>query len=209
MITIAKIKRSDFHVTIELDNGDTLKIPHQAANPYKLEAGRIIDINEYSQLKTEAQRYGCKRKALDYLAIRARSAFEMERYLMRKGFPHDIIREILNGIAEAGYINDDDYARRYIKSRMGKKLIGKHLLASELRKKGISKNIISQALRETAPSDHDIEEIYEVAMKKYQVLKLKTNGLAKLASFLQRRGFGSEIIAAVIERIIQSERQTD
>jgi regulatory protein len=206
MITIIKIKILDFHVTAELENGETLDIPHRAANLYKLVSGRSIDSTEYAQLKAESQRFRCKKKALDYLAIRARSVFEMERYLTRKGFSHDIIREIMNDVVESGYVDDYDYAKQFIRSKLNRKLVGKHLLASELQKKGVSRDIIKQALKDTASNNNNIDEIYEIAVKKYQVLKLKKNGLAKLAYFLQHRGFESEIVHTVIARIIQNER---
>ena len=205
MITIDKIKLSDIHLSLELDNGETLDIPNQVADLYMLESGRRIDTTEYAQLKEESQRFRCNKKALDYLAVRNRSANEMERYLYKKGFAHNLIREVVNSLGEAGYIDDYDYATRFINNKLNRKLTGKHLLARELQKKGIARAIIKQALKESESRLNNIDEIYETAIKKYNTLKLKKNGLSKLAYFLQRRGFDAEVVNVIITRITHNE----
>ena len=205
MITIDKIKLSDNHISLELDNGETLDILNQVADLYMLESGRRIDTTEYAQLKEESQRFRCNKKALDYLAVRNRSANEMERYLYKKGFAHNLIREVVNSLGEAGYIDDYDYATRFINNKLNKKLIGKHLLARELQKKGIARTIIKQVLKESEFRLNNIDEIYETAVKKYNTLKLKKNGLSKLAYFLQRRGFDAEVVNVIITRITHNK----
>jgi len=207
MGTITKIKMSDDQVTVELDNGESLYMPYQISNLYKLDSGRSIDPTEYRQLKEESQRFQCKRRALDYLAIRIRSAAEMERYLQKKGYAHDTIQDVVRGLIDAGYLDDYDFAARFIDSRLNKKLVGKHLLASELQKRGISRTIIKAAIKESESRHTDIDTIFETARKKYAALKLKKNALTKLAYFLQRRGFDAEIVHTVIERIRSRERE--
>jgi regulatory protein len=201
VITISNIKIFTDHLSVELDNGEKLALPHQAGEMYRLVTGKIIDFTEYAQLKEESQRYQCKIKALNYLAVRMRSASEMERYLYKKGFAHDAVREVLHGLNESGYIDDSEYALHFINSKLNKKLVGKHLLASELQKKGISRAVIKQALKESEHRYSNIDEIYETALKKYDMLKNKKNGILKLAFFLQRRGFESEIVNIIISRI--------
>jgi regulatory protein len=209
MITILKTKTADEFTAVELDSGETLKIPHGSAGLYRLAAGQVLEQEEYAQLKAESQRYRCRKTALDYLAICPRSRAEMERHLAKKGFDHDLATEITAALLESGYIDDADYAARYICNRLGKKLVGKNLLTRELQKRGVHRDIIRQALRESASLQDTFDEVYDVALKKYATLKSKKNPLAKLAYFLQGRGFDGEVITGVIEKIRSGEREEE
>jgi regulatory protein len=206
MITIAKIKNSEGHVSVELDNGETLEIPHAVYHLYKLSTGSKIDAVEYRQLKEESQRFICKKRALDYLAIRIRTAIEMERHLQKKGFAYDVVRETVKGLSDAGYIDDHDFAIRFINYRLNNKLVGRYYLAGELKKRGVSAAIIRRVLKESEARLNDIEAIHEIALRKYEILKTKKNPIPKLAYFLERRGFDSEAVRTVIERIKQMEK---
>lgn len=207
MVTIVKTKLKDDCVGVELDNGESLKIPHHVTAMYRLEAGRVIDQTEYAQLREESQRYRCKRAALNYLAISPRSATEMERYLAKKQFDHNHVKEIVEGFRNSGYIDDVDYAARYISNKLGKKLVGKNLLFSELMKKGIPRNVIRQALKESESIHSNFDEVLAIAEKKYGALKDKKNRIGKLAYFLHGRGFDGNMVNAVIDRIRRKERE--
>lgn len=206
MITILKIKHGTDCVTVDLDNGEVLKIPYQVTGLFSLESGRAVDTTEYVQLKEESQRYRCKKMALDYLAICPRSATEMERYLGKKKFDHDLAREIVNGLRDAGYIDDVDYAARYIHNKLARKLVGRQLLSSELQKKGISRSIINNALKESEALHTNFDALYAIARKKYDTIRHKKNSIEKLAYFLHTRGFDSELIHSVIGRIASEEK---
>ncbi len=209
MITINSIKHGNDCITLELDNGEKLKIPLAVTGLYSLETGRSIDGTEYAQLTVESQRYRCKAMALGYLAICPRSALEMQSYLGKKKFDHDLIREIVTALTNAGYINDADYAARYIDNKLRKKMVGKRLLARDLQRRGISRQIINHALKETESRHTDPEALYAIAQKKYAAVRDKKNSIAKLSYFLHGRGFDAEMVNAVIERILRENADQD
>jgi regulatory protein len=208
MVAIVKTKQADDCIAVELDNGELLKIPFQVMGLYRLEAGRAIDATEYAQLKEESQRYRCKKTALNYLAICPRSATEMERYLRKKEFDLILVREIVDGFRNSGYLDDADYAARYISNKLSKKLVGKNLLFNELMKKGIPRNVIRQALKESESIHGNFDEVLVIAEKKYGILKNKKNGISKLAYFLHSRGFDAELVNAVINRIRRTDKES-
>ncbi len=206
MTLIVKTKNSGDCLLLELDSGESLKIPHRVSVLYALEAGKVLGSEEYAQLKIESQRYRCAKMALDYLAICPRSGTEMERYLARKGFDHDLLMEVLINLRESGYLNDADYAARYISSRLSRKLVGKNLLAGELQRKGVSRSVIRQALKESEALHGDPDALYETAVKKYASIKHKRNPLLKLSMFLLGRGFDGSAVTDVVERIKSEEK---
>lgn len=207
MATIIKTRHADECIIVEFDGGEVMKIPYGAAGPYRLESGRSVDAEEYAQLKAESQRHRSKKMALDYLAICPRSAAEMERYLVRKGFDHELVRDIVDGLGSAGYIDDADYAARYISNRCGKKPVGKNLLMSELLKRGVSRDVIKDALRKSESLHGDFGQVLAVAEKKYATIKDKKNPFSKLASFLYGRGFDTDTVTSVIDRIKRGEEE--
>ena len=121
VLKIIKINYKEYYAKIDLDNGESLKIPIKISNNFNLSVSRAIDKLEYQQLKEESERYNCKEKAISYLAIKDRSKFEIESYLRKKGFSLNIIKEIILQIIESGYINDYDYAVKYVKELQRKK----------------------------------------------------------------------------------------
>lgn len=209
MATIVKTRQTDVCIAVEFDNGEVMKIPCGVAGPYRLEAGKSVDADEYAQLKAESQRHRSKKMALDYLAICPRSAAEMERYLARKRFDNDLVREIVEGLRSAGYIDDADYAARYISNRCGKKLVGKNLLMSELLKRGISRDLIRDALKASGTLHSNFDDVLAVAERKYALIKDKKNSLLKLSSFLHGRGFDAEVVSGVINRIRRGEKDNE
>lgn len=206
MITIVKIKKGNDTIDVDLDNGEVLKIPFHIMGMFSLEAGRSVDSTEYAQLREESQRYRCKAMALDYLAICPRTALEMERYLGKKKFDTPLVREVVDGLRDAGYIDDADYAARFISNKLNRKLVGKKLLSSELQKKGVSRAIINQALKENESLINNSEALYEMAKKKFTTIKQKKNSIAKLAFFLHSRGFDSDMVSSVIERLTSEDK---
>lgn len=201
MIEIEHIITKQTHLTVCFSTGETIRLPIACERMYGLAKGKVIDRPLYQQLKEESEKFMCRRKALDYLSIRNRSTWEIERYLQKKGFGKDPIRETIIFLREAGYINDYDYAVRYINARRSRKTIGKRLLRAELYRRGVDRNIISRALAETGSNIVNADEIYALAVKKANTLKSDQNKMRKIMYFLRQRGFGEDDIRAVVERL--------
>jgi regulatory protein len=201
MPQILNIKYNDSFIKVELDTGESLMLPFNVFSLYPISAGKIVDSLLYQQLKVESARFTCRQKALNYLAVRSRSEQEVRNHLLKKGFQKDIINEILAGVKDNGYLNDYDYALRYISSKKKSKVIGQNVLKRDLYKKGIDKNIIKKAIKETGADITDPDEIYGLALKKMKSLENKKNKVAKLIFFLKQKGFSEDAIRSVVDRI--------
>lgn len=205
MAAIVTTRQMDDCLHVELDSGEILKIARRVAGQYHLEAPRVLAEEEYAQLKAESQRYTSMRKALDYLAIRPRSEAEIERYLVRKNFDRDTIAETVASLRQSGYLDDADYAARFIAARLSRKAVGKNLLTSELLKRGVDRNVIRKALKGSESLHGDPEALYRTAVKKFATLKHKKNPREKLFLFLRGRGFEPDVVVEVIDRIVREE----
>jgi len=146
-----------------------------------------------------------RRLAIKYLVYRDRSRKEMVCYLSRKGFSVIIVDEILSFLLENNYINDERFAMQFGKSRIENKKIGKLLLKQELKIKGIESQTIKNSLHLLYKKYNEKEIALACAKKK--ILSYSSNStekvMARLARFLQRKGFPRDIVYEVVTLLIE------
>jgi len=198
MIEILKIINTSRSMKIELSDGEILHLPLGSMPLHLLEQGSSINDTQYRQLKEESERYLCGEKAVSYVAMKSCSSRQLVQYLKKKKFSEIIIKETVQRLTRARYIDDHEFSLNYIRARKGRKALGRNRLVSELAGKGISRNVIDLAIRESGADKEDIGEILEVARKKYEMLKEKPNALARTGFFLQGRGFDVGTINRVL-----------
>jgi regulatory protein len=132
-------------------------------------------------------------------------------HLSEKGFSAGIVDEILSFLLENNYINDERFAMQFGKSRIENKKIGKLLLKQELRIKGIEGQTIENSLY-LLYKEYNEKEI-AIACAKKKLPSYSSNStekvMARLARFLQRKGFPSDIVYEVVTLLIQSVSNND
>ncbi len=129
--------------------------------------------------------------AIDYLARREYSAFELKQKLLLKGFEDFEINALLFELAKKDIQSDERFTQSFIRSRLNQGK-GKILITQDLKQKGIS---------EFDLSNYDFFELaQQVKLKKFGEHPPKNNKeKAKQIRFLQSRGFGFDEIRAAVE----------
>lgn len=137
-------------------------------------------------------------RALYFLKFRPRTCHEMRRYLKDKHFSPEAVNETIDRLEAAGYLNDHDFARLWVESRMRGKPRGVPLLWKELREKGIAEEIIQTAL-----SDIDEKQAAWDAMRprlhRWGRLE-KEEFKKKVYGYLIRRGFQYSLCNDIFEQ---------
>jgi len=197
---IQDIEYTERYIRITLDTGEYMRVDNASVPSGLLHRGAAIDIDAYNHLKEESMLFECKEKALYYISIRSRTEHDIKKYLIRKGFDKTTISKVLQYFTEKGLINDYDYAVRYIQSVREHKIIGNKMLEKKLFEKGVDKGIIKKAIRKTEDKEPDIEQVYQLALKKYNKVKDKEHPEEKVVSFLYQRGFNWDIIKKVMKK---------
>jgi len=135
----------------------------------------------------------------------------MAYYLSEKGFSAGIVDKILSFLLENNYINDERFAMQFGKSRIENKKVGKLLLKQELKIKGIESQTIENSLY-LLYKEYNEKEI-AIACAKKKLLSYSSNStekvMARLARFLQRKGFSSDIVYEVVTLLIQRVSNND
>jgi regulatory protein len=136
-----------------------------------------------------------------YLSFRMHSRAELFLKLQKKEVPTPFIMEALKWCEEQGYINDLDFAKRYIKDAVNLKKRGKSRIIQELYVKKIKKEIIDDAFSEIENEldfDKALSHSFEIKAKTLDLNERK--GRDKLIAHLARKGFGIGDILKQIEK---------
>ncbi len=134
-------------------------------------------------------------QALNLIMRRPRSRWEMETYLKNKKYSPEQIATVLQILEEKSYINDADFARRWIESRRLLKNSSKRKLMMELRQKRVSDGIITSALEGDDTNEKDV--LRELIDKKRTQPRYQDK--QKLMAYLSRQGFNYDDIKSVLE----------
>jgi len=127
------------------------------------------------------------------LASRRRTSFELEKRLEQNGISGEVSIKVVNYLAGYGYIDDRAFAHDWIEQRHPKR--GFYRLKRELMVKGIAVEIINELLDEL---DQEAESAAAIKLAQKKISSLGGScSFARLAGFLERRGFSYRSISIV------------
>jgi regulatory protein len=130
-------------------------------------------------------------RAMDLLARREHSRFELERKLRQKGFAEEEIPGTLDALVRQGLLSDQRFAEQYCRMRCNRGY-GPRRIQLELQERGVSAELVAQTMAEM--SKQSWVEMAKAAWKKKFSGKLPADykAWATQRRFLQYRGFTDE-----------------
>lgn len=186
-----QVKRADRY-SIYVDGKYLFSLGEGELLKLGLHTGQELSDTELSNFKGESEKGKWFDKILNLLSYRLRSEWELRDYLKRKKAPTDIIEETLNKLSKAGYLNDEQFAKRWVENRRLLKPTSKRRLAQELRAKRINSEIIDKVLSEY--ESNELEILRELVSKK----RSRYPDKLKLMQYLARQGYNYDDIKTVI-----------
>lgn len=144
-------------------------------------------------------------RVTDFLSHSPKTEFQVFKYLKElkykkkdNWFKEDVnidweklFNEIVRKLKEYRYIDDREYAKSFVSSRLRNKPRGKSVLISELISKGVSKDIAQEVCDEGIISEIDL--LKKTFEKKYRNQIFDINN-QKMVGFLFRKGFSWDLI---------------
>lgn len=179
-----QVKRKDRY-SIFIDGKYSFALSESKLLELGLVVGQEFDKTQLELTKDEAELDKGVYRVMDLISRRPRSKWEITDYLKRKSYKTDEIDKILNILDDKGYIDDKDFARRWVESRRLLKSTSKRKLSLELRQKRVSDETISEVIENDETNDLDV--IKELIIKKRQQTRYKDRD--KLMAYLMRQGF--------------------
>lgn len=142
-------------------------------------------------------------RALDLLAIRSRSVVELRRKLIQKGEPVEAVDAAIERLREKKFLDDDNFARQFARSRAVDGGASRRRIAMELGRKGVERETADAAIDDLAESEGiDLSaSVHKVAEKKWKSLSKLDEATAtrRLYAFLARRGFNPDEIRSAMQ----------
>lgn len=171
---------------------------------HRLHAGRVLTPEE-QQAIVEADRVAkAKVRALDYLAYKPRTEFEVRRKLQQKDYDAPVIEQVVAYLHDRGYLDDVQYAEEYVQRRFSNKGYGPVRLQEELRRRGIDRALAERAIDDLFAEENELAAAREAAEKNRSRLAREEDPRKrrdKLYRYLRRRGYTYDAIRQVIDEV--------
>ena len=151
--------------------------------------------------------------ALRLLSVRERSSKELAGRLRDRGFPTEIVEDLVVRFSEIKLLDDERFAREWVTSRAQHSARGKSVLRQELRHKGIPSTIIDAVL-ESLPSELEEDSARRLLSRKLRAIdpdslsdrEIYRKQQRRLYNMLARRGFSSELAQRVTQDTLTEHR---
>ena len=156
----------------------------------------------YKPVDSKGDYSKCYESALHFLEFRPRSEAEVRRHLLvNRKFDELSVDQAIDKLKLMGLIDDKAFADAWKNNRIRHKPKSRLMIKRELIQKGISSEIIA----EVTDGISDEENAFTAGIKKARLLREFDYPLfsKRLAAYLARRGYNSEIIHSTVDKLWQ------
>ncbi|MDX2129328.1 MAG: regulatory protein RecX [Chloroherpetonaceae bacterium] len=194
-------KKIPNRISIFLDGQFAFSLSIDLTFELGLRKGRRISHNELKLFQSRCEADETKAKAYALLSRRPHSRRELMQKLRLKGFPADVIDEVISEFSKKQLLLDEEVAEQWVESKLRSKNIGPSKIKAFLYKKGITKEIIEKTL-----NDKDLQEdekCFKAAKAKWKSMKEtdRKKKEIKLGRFLQGQGFSWDSVRKAIKAV--------
>lgn len=199
-ITKLQKQKKENRYSIFIDEEFAFGIYKDTVLKFGLRTKDVLSEEKITEIKNYDEYYAGKKIALNFLSYRQRSEKEVRDKLKIKKISDDNIDNVINTLKELKYINDEQFAKLFLESKLIRKPQGKRLIQMKLAMKGINKEIIESVLNDLYDEDTELEKCKEL-LSKY-IRKVKSTNEAevkrKCYQYLLSRGFENELVKTTI-----------
>ena len=171
----------------------------------RISEGREIPRAMANEIVAAVDRTVVLDKALDLLAVRARSARDLRMRLRRAGAPEADITWAIDRLVRQGLLDDAVYARQVARAKVLGGGVSRRKVVTELRRRGVSAETADEAIDATL-SEVDLDEegaALQAAEKRMRALASldPKQQRQRLYAYLARRGFETDVVRRVITEV--------
>ena len=177
----------------------------------RMQLSKGMEIDELSIMEIQYRDHIQKafQSAVSFLSYRIRSEQEVIVYLKEKEWEQAVIDEALHKLRDYKYVNDEEYAKAYVRTQMNVSKKGPEVIRAELINKGISEMNQETALRQYT-EDLQRENAEEWAHKTLKKSKGSIKeAKQKAVQFIVRKGFSMTLAKTVTEGVAVEDRDAE
>jgi regulatory protein len=174
-----------------------------------LHPGATLSDEDIEKLSRIDQYFRGKDKAVHLLAVRPRSRWEIKSALDGIGLRPGIRDGVLLELEEKGLINDERFAREFVRNQIELKLMGPHRLKFALKKRGVSGSIIDEVISREVTDSGQEAAAWRLVRKKIGDRRPNDGDIRRLSGMLRRKGLDYGIINRVMYRLLQQSQDVE
>lgn len=172
----------------------------------ELRIGRVLDAAAGAAVAREAAALATYDKAVALLAVKGRSARELERRLQRIGHPPEAIAAALARLTAEGFVDDERLARQVARAKLGTGSVARRRVEQDLARRGVDRTVARVAVEETV-AEEEVDErsaAVELARRRLGTLRGLEPAVQRrrLFGYLARRGFALGEVGAVVRQVL-------
>lgn len=188
---------------VDIEGAGTFRLDAETVHALALVKGCEADAALVARVAGAAARRLGKTIALRLLQRRLRSRAELEAGLRRRGVPPESAVAVIGELTRAGWIDDVRFAQTWVRDRLALRPCGGRRLRAELQARGVAASIADDAVRSLVPGAVEAELALQQAQARLARLRRLPPMVARrrLAGWLHRRGFASEVIARTMRAL--------
>lgn len=189
----AQVKNPD-RVSVYVDDKYAFSLTHNQLLEQKIHAGLEIDEPRFEALKKASDFGKMYERVVQYVMLRPRSRREVEQYCRRKKYDAEDCQVVIEKLTAMRYLDDQAFARSWVRSRAATKPVSRRRLQAELQQKGVGGHMQQEAIAEY----DERTALRQLIAKKQRLIRYK-NDPQKLMTYLARQGFAYEDIKSALE----------
>lgn len=197
--------RNPDRVDLYVDGTLLLAVSAELAYSVPLRVGDRLTEEALRGLEERDQRWRAREAALNLLSFRARTAVEMRRRLLEKGYAVEVADACVEELVGRGLIDDAGFAESLVRDRVRLRPRGTRMLLQELRTKGVD----WETARATVDGVFEAEDVSETELARQAAARwtarpgeTRLRARRRLYNFLARRGFGADATCEVVDELL-------
>ena len=202
-LTYKKGKQDKIHISVDGEYSFTVDEAYFLS--MGIWNGKEVESDELDEIKETVNKRRAYNYAVSLLVRRDHSERELVNKLRMKGYAEGA-EAAVEKLKSSGYVDDERFARLYVRELQGLKKYGKKRIEQELFRKGIDRDIIREVLEET---EFDESELVSLIERKYGRYLGDEKGVQKTMNGLLRMGYSYGEIRDALKIINENAELSD
>jgi len=203
-ITTQKKNKQRYNIFIDYGSHEeyAFSVDEEVLITFELRKGLALTDELLQQIEAEDNIQKAYNKVINYLSYRMRTEQEIRTYLKKEEITEGQIHRIVNRLKDSDLIDDLEFAKMFVRTRMNTSVKGPGLIQKELHAKGISDQNAIMAL-EQFPPEGQKEKALKIAKKRLNRRSKHSfqKQLDQVRAALIRNGYSADIVSKAIKEV--------
>jgi regulatory protein len=211
-ITVQKKRKDRYNIFLDDGSGEryAFSVAEDVLIQFQLKKGMEIDEFSIMEVSYQDDIKKAYNLAVQYLALRMRSEFEVRQYLRKKEMEDPIVNEVIHKLYHHQFLNDEEFSNAYVRTQMNTSDKGAVQIKRELKEKGINDSLIDECICHFSNAEQ-VEKASLLATKFLQKNHKDSQRVMKqkLEQMLVRKGYPYDVIQEALSTIEMEKTDED